>query len=373
MLGVTYSIADQNVATTKSIGIYNLSTNLARNLSEQPQLERLTVFSNETVSPSLALTSKARIEEYNYPVRSRWGRILWDQWSVYQRARAAGNPWLFLPKGFCSFLARPPVQVAAYVHDIMGDFYNRNYPNFSPRLEAQYFARSLAATICQSSVIFTNSEFSKSELLEYTRRKGMRQPKVIVAGYGFRPVSPEPVQKQNRVLLFASSMPHKQTKLATHLLTHWLGESKFTGVIDCIGIIAPGMETPQGSRWNWMGRVPPGKGRELIRRARAVVYSSEYEGFGMPPVEAVLEGTCPVFSDIPPLRETMGAAGCAFSNDSEASFLAAMNRALTIGPETLGSWAQTLLQRHNWLAVSQRIMGELLGADGVANQPQPEI
>src|ERR1051326_2030559 len=113
MLGVTYSIADQNVATTKSIGIYNLSINLAQTLSEQPQLHRLTVLSNKTIAADLTLTARARIKEYNYPVLSKLGRIWWDQWAVYQKARAEGNPWLFLPKGFCSFVARPPVRVAA--------------------------------------------------------------------------------------------------------------------------------------------------------------------------------------------------------------------------------------------------------------------
>jgi|ERR1051326_3818482 hypothetical protein len=362
MLGVTYSIADQNVATTKSIGIYNLSINLAQTLSEQPQLHRLTVLSNKTIAADLTLTARARIKEYNYPVLSKLGRIWWDQWAVYQKARAEGNPWLFLPKGFCSFVARPPVRVAAYVHDIMGDFYARRYPGYFPKIEAQYFARSLRATICRSSVIFTNSEFSRAELLNFARRTALGAPRVIVAGYGFRPLKENPtIEKQNRVLLFVGKAPHKLTNLAVGFLTRWLGESNFCGVIDCIGIVSPTMKRPEGPRWNWMGRVPPGQGRELIRRSRAVVYTSEYEGFGMPPVEAVLEGTCPVFSDIPPLRETMGDAGCPFSNDSEASFSAAMNRAFNTTCETLEVWSELLLRRHNWDSVSKRIMQGLSG------------
>jgi glycosyltransferase involved in cell wall biosynthesis len=183
-----------------------------------------------------------------------------------------------------------------------------------------------------------------------------------VAGYGFRPLKENPtIEKQNRVLLFVGKAPHKLTNLAVGFLTRWLGESNFCGVIDCIGIVSPTMKRPEGPRWNWMGRVPPGQGRELIRRSRAVVYTSEYEGFGMPPVEAVLEGTCPVFSDIPPLRETMGDAGCPFSNDSEASFSAAMNRAFNTTCETLEVWSELLLRRHNWDSVSKRIMQGLSG------------
>ena len=365
MLGVTYSIADQNVATTKSIGIYNLSTSLAQTLSEQPQLERLTILSNKTVSSDLTLTAKARVEECNYPILSRWGRIWWDQWGVYQRARAERNPWLFLPKGFCSFVARPPVKVAAYVHDIMGNFYSRRYPSYIPKLESHYFAKSLRATVCRSSVIFTNSNFSRSELLDFARQTGLKEPKVIVAGFGFRPIKEKPGEKQNRVLLFVNKAPHKLTSLAVSFLTRWLRESNFNGVIDCLGTVSPATQNPTGPQWNWLGRVALGQSRELIRRARAVVYSSEYEGFGIPPVEAVLEGTCPVFSDIPALCETMGETGCPFSNDSESSFLAAMNRALSMAPATLQEWSESLLQRHTWAAVSKRIVDELLVQEGL--------
>jgi glycosyltransferase involved in cell wall biosynthesis len=46
--------------------------------------------------------------------------------------------------------------------------------------------------------------------------------------------------------------------------------------------------------------------RRLYREAAALVYVSRYEGFGLPPLEAMAEG-CPVIcSDIPVLRETAG-------------------------------------------------------------------
>ena len=125
MTDLAYSIADQDVETTKSIGIYNFSLHLAQYLSEHPQLQKFTVFSNSTVSPHLRLAAKARVQEFNFARRSKVGRILWDQWSLYRSAQATGHRWLFLPKGFCSFVARPRLQVAAFVHDIMGDFYRR--------------------------------------------------------------------------------------------------------------------------------------------------------------------------------------------------------------------------------------------------------
>jgi heptosyltransferase-2 len=359
LLDVALSIADQNVKTTKSIGIYNFSLQLAKHLAEEPQTRKLTIFSNETISPLPSESPTVEIEQYDYPVRSRSGRILWDQWGVVQRANASGREWLFLPKGFASFIARPQVRVAAYVHDIMGDFYRRKYPNFWPKVEFDYFARSLAATIRTADVIFTNTEFTKGEIFGLARRLGLPEPRIVVAGYGFEPVEIKPVEKQDRVLLFASNMPHKRTDLAIGFLDQWVKRSGFQGQIDCIGIIPPEMPKPEGRHWNWIGRVPPAQGRAMIRSSRVVVYTSEQEGFGMPPVEAVLEGTCPVFSGLAPIREVMADAGCGFDNDSIESFEQAMDQALQISQETIRSWADQLMRRHNWPGVTRRIIDEL--------------
>lgn len=354
-----YSIADQNVATTKSIGIYNFSVRLARILSERAEFRNLTVLSNRTISPGLHLPPGVRLENHDSAIRGKIGRILWDQRGVYQKARATRLPWLFLPKGFCSFSVRPPVNVAAYVHDVMGDFYHRRYPGFWPKWESLYFSRSLAATFRHARVIFTNTEFSKNEMTAVAARMRLSPRKIVVAGYGFDARTAGPVNKENRVVLFASQWPHKRTDIALRFLNCWLRESNYDGIIDCIGIFPPEMEKPAGPNWNWIGRVPPAQGREMMRRARAIVYVSEYEGFGMPPMEAILEGTCPVFSDIPPLREVMNGAGHSFSNDSEESFARAMQAALSTPPETIRAWSEQLFQRHNWQRVVEKILPEL--------------
>lgn len=359
MISLTYSIADQNVATTKSIGIYNFSIRLARELSRHPEVSALTVLSNHTASKQLDVSAKARVIDHDSAIASKLRRIKWDQWGCYRAARETNHDWLLLPKGFASFAARPPMPLAAYVHDIMGDYYRRRFPGFEPRLEYEYFARCLAATLRTASVIFTNSDFTRRELTDLAKRRGLPTPRMVVAGYGFDAPETTDTKKENRVLLFASKVPHKRTDIALRFLKQWLEASHYDGVIDCIGIHSPDMEKPEGPSWNWIGRVPPAQGREMIRRSRAVVYVSEYEGFGMPTVEAALEGTCPVFSDIPPIREVMGDAGCAFSNDSAESLIAAMNQALATPRELVQSWAKQLLARHNWTAVTDRIVAAL--------------
>ena len=97
----------------------------------------------------------------------------------------------------------------------------------------------------------------------------------------------------------------------------------------------------------------------LFSRAKLVVFCSDYEGFGVPPVEAVLAGACPVYSDIPATREVMGACGYAFTNDDYDAFAVAMGKARNTEGATLSSWSRTLKARHNWNDVCSRVVEAL--------------
>jgi glycosyltransferase involved in cell wall biosynthesis len=57
-----------------------------------------------------------------------------------------------------------------------------------------------------------------------------------------------------------------------------------------------------------VGRVSDGEVLALYAQARAVVYPSLYEGFGIPPLEAMAAGAPVIASDIPPIREVTGGA-----------------------------------------------------------------
>ncbi len=51
--------------------------------------------------------------------------------------------------------------------------------------------------------------------------------------------------------------------------------------------------------------------RSVVAHAAALCYPSLYEGFGLPPLEALAAGTPVVASDLAPLREVLGGAGAA--------------------------------------------------------------
>ena len=358
MKSLTVSLADQNAARTKSIGIYNFALRFSRALHDGGEVEDLTLLANHFNRAELPAVPRAgcQIVDCSFPTTNHACRVLWDQalLNLY-----AGSEWLFLPKGFAPILAPVPSRLAVYVHDVMGDYYRERYPGYETGLESMYFNRSLQASLKRADIVFTNTRFSKGEIERYARRRGIVPPRIDVIGYGFDPSPAVEDRQEERIIFFASKVPHKRTEMAVRYLEEWLERSKYKGTVACVGILDEGIRRPAHPAFRWIGRVPSVELQALLSRSRVVLYTSEYEGFGMPPVEAVMAGSCPVYSDIPPIREVMGEAGVGFSNDSVDSFCDAMDAALRVNRKRIDAWAELLRERHNWSLVKERFFAGL--------------
>lgn len=68
----------------------------------------------------------------------------------------------------------------------------------------------------------------------------------------------------------------------------------------------------------FMGFVSEEKKLEILQRAKVLISCSEFEGFGMVPIEAFACGAFPVVTDIAAHREVIGKHGFIFKDDSEA-------------------------------------------------------
>jgi len=358
-LSVAYSIADQNFVRTKSLGILNLSLQLGEALSARSEFQRFEVLSNSSLSDWHDRFAGRPVHCFDHAGASRMGRMLWDQLQVYTEAMKLRVDWLFLPKGFASFCRKPRINVATYVHDVIGEIYRRRYPGKVSRSEAWYFRQSLLATLRFSRVVFTNSDFTRRELLALSERHDIPPPAIEVAGIGFHPVRYPDRGGRDRIVVLASPWPHKRTDLALEFMTNWQRRTDFAGQIHWVGRFPAGLPQPPQQGWTYHERLEELAYRSLLLESKAVVYFSEYEGFGMPPVEAILNGACPVYSELSATREIMQGAGAPFENGSFESFAAAMNRALHISSSELATAAQCLLTRNTWSGVADSIVGRL--------------
>jgi glycosyltransferase involved in cell wall biosynthesis len=364
---LTYSLADQSFARGKSVGIFNVSIDLLHALAGQSPCPRLTVLANSSMRDQLTLPGSARVEVHDLALRGSLGRIWWDQFATYAAARRSGNEWLLLPKGFASFARPCPVRLAPLIHDVLQDHYDRHYPDELGRLEVAYFRASLRASLRQADVIFTPTQFTSREVQRVAQEKGWRVPPLVCCGEGFHRPAPSSAAERRDVVVLASRFPYKLTRQTVEFFSRWRRDNPSSESIHWIGSFPPGLELPALAGFRRHPRLPEREFRELMGRARVIVFTSEYEGFGRPPVEAVLAGACPVYSDIAATREVMGECGCRFDNGDYQSFAAALRQALATTPSQLRVWADELAARHNWEAVVDRILVAL------SNPPNPRL
>jgi hypothetical protein len=349
-----FSLADQSLQHSKSIGILNVSLGLLSALAGRPELARIVAFSNA----SLTLPPGVEVESYDGVMKSRMARIAWDQFGVYSAARRAGCDWLLLLKGFTSFLARPRMKLAVYVHDAMHDFYRSRYPACFGGFEQRYFERGYEATLRRADLVLTNSGFTASEVKRMAEKRGVRPPRTVVAGIGFEAV-PVRGPKENAIVVLVSVWPHKLTARAIEWLSRWQEGSGYSGEVRLIGSLPPATAVPGFRNWRHFSRLETAAFEEAVSRCRALVYFSEYEGFGMPPIEAIIRGTAPVYSRIPAMMETSGDRGFPFANEDYSSFAAGLNAALNCPTGQIDAWSKQLLERHHWKAVAERVAGAL--------------
>ena len=165
--------------------------------------------------------------------------------------------------------------------------------------------------------ILTDSHFSESELIKYC---GLSPDKIAVVPLGVdhmnRLQSDCNVFAKHRlgakpyILAVSSMSPHKNFKRLTQALGFFRDENVdivVAGGTNSRVFSNPGFFSNQANV-HFLGYVSDSELRALYERAYCFAYPSLYEGFGLPPLEAMACG-CPVIvSDAASLKEVCGAA-----------------------------------------------------------------
>ncbi len=191
-----------------------------------------------------------------------------------------------------------------------------DHPEWFERKFALWYGALLPRLIRKVRAVITVSQFSKERIVQLT---GVEPGKVHVVLNGvdprFRPVDPDRVRQtttdlglNHPYILFVGSIePRKNLKT---LLEAWR-LSRFDGVT--LAVAGASSHVFQRSQFDslpagvrLLGRIEDDLLPALYSGAAGFVYPSIYEGFGLPPLEALACG-CPVaVSDIPVLREVCG-------------------------------------------------------------------
>ncbi len=194
-----------------------------------------------------------------------------------------------------------------------------SHPEYSRAGEDRRHARRLKTMFDTAQALIVNSQATRAALGHYARDQGLRLPECIVAPLAAAPMrsaSHQAPLAQNYFVILGTVEPRKNHALLLHLwarLTEQLGDGAPALVVigqrgwECGAIIKQLRDCSFAQ-----GKViykPHCSDDEVscwLRHARALLFPSFAEGFGMPLVEALTLGVPVLASDLPVFREIAG-------------------------------------------------------------------
>jgi len=222
--------------------------------------------------------------------------------------------------------------------------------NFTRRY--RLFHQMLGRVIARRSVIATVSEFSRRELAEsltiavkdiFVAPNGCDQVSRIVPDESVFSTLQLP---QKKFFLFVGSPSPNKNLGAAIKAFEALQASDYKFVIvgaanesvfgDGLSTVPPGIVLT--------GKIPDAQVKALMMKASALIFPSLYEGFGIPPIEAMMCGCPVVAAKIPAVTEVCGDAAMYFDPANLESIIFALKKAIA-EPALLQSITETGLER----------------------------
>lgn len=301
----------------RQAGVSSYIDQLLRRLLPAAPEDCWTVYAAPGASRVLEAPSNTRVVESRLPTTNPLARIVWEQvlapW-VLLRARPAA---LFCPLNVVPLLAQRPSVVT--VHDLA---FLRFPERFRPA-KRRYLTALTRASVRRAAHVLTVSEFTRREVIDLldvpaekvTATPNGRDeqmgplPPAVVAQFRARQALPE------AFLLFVGTLEPR--KNLTTLLRAYAERREQIGMPLVVAggkgwlyepIFALLDELALRPHVHFAGFVPRDELALWYNAATALVYPSLYEGFGLPPLEALQCGTPVVTSNVSSLPEVVGDA-----------------------------------------------------------------
>jgi glycosyltransferase involved in cell wall biosynthesis len=265
--------------------------------------------------------------EVSFPVTSRLRAVAADAlW--YPRLRAPPEAdVLHCPTFRGPFRSRTPLVVT--VHDLAV----LRHPEWFNRWTASYSRLAVPRVIGTADRVIAVSEHTRRELVALL---AVDEAKIRVVPNAVEDhFTPEGPRAEGDYLLAVGTLePRKNLARIAEAVE---GELRVVGARGWGGVTPPGAVT-------WLGDVSDEELAALYRGARALVYASLYEGFGIPVAEALACG-CPIVTSRDSAMEEIAGADATYVDPTDVqSIRDGVRRAFAPTPRRIANWSDVALQ-----------------------------
>lgn len=282
-------------------------------------------------------------------------RVFWDQITAPRLARRAKVDVTHFTGG--TLACFPPHPCVLTVHDlawlagaVRGRFYSR-----------MYFASAQRSLARKADRLVADTETARVEIAQ---QLDVRVDAIAVAGAGVddewfaierTPSDPPYVlavgtveaRKDLATAVRAIARVPNVRLLSAGVQTGYAAEVR--KAIDAAGV---------SERVELLGYVSDDRLRSLYAGATALIFPSRYEGFGLPPLQALAARVPVIAADIPVLREVLGDCAVFATPSDDEAFGEALARVLTdsVMPSPVLERGQMRARSFTWRSVAQRLV-----------------
>lgn len=293
------------------------------------------------------------------------GRGTWWEQTHLRRAVRSNPPDVFFAGAYTAPLALG-VPLAVTIHDVS---FAAHPEWFRPREGAR--RRLLTRQAARAAeIVFTDSLFSRDEILERLAVSADRV-RVIPPGVTLRTAGTAP---REPLVMFAGSilnrrrLPATITAFAAATATRPEARLVIAGAdrsYPALDLAALATAAGVGKRVEIRDYVPEAELDTLYGRASVFVFLSEYEGFGLTPLEALSAGVPIVVLDTPIAREVYGDAAWYVPKDADVRAATQAIRTLLedqASRDRLLAAAPGVLARYSWDTAADETLAGIEGA-----------
>lgn len=274
--------------------------------------------------------------------------FLWEQFFLPKYVKKQGAILLSL----CN---SAPVRLrnqAVTVHDLAFE-QNKNW--FSPAFRSWY--RFMIPRICRRAhMIFTVSEFSKQEIIRHYR---IAETKIHVIPNGLPelPVANGKSLHNSYFVMTSVNNPRKNAAEIFQYIDLVAAKNYKLIALKSDAAVFGNTDLPKHPAITYLNHIPGAEYYNLLRNAKALIYPSLYEGFGIPVLESLCLQTPVIAADLDVYRESFGTLPVYFRHRDRSSFQEALE--MIEKTEISGEAIKQLKEKYSFQRAAELLLQQL--------------